>query len=101
MFLCKNEGSSPDDPTHATSTMATAAAARITSAYSAVVCPSSRRRERPPDSHATNQASNVRHPFDGNEISRTNNPNISSPPLGASGESVQAAEGCQEYRPNR
>src|SRR5207249_4701065 len=45
MTLSKNEGSLPDDLAHAINTTATATAARITSAYSAVVCPSSRRSE--------------------------------------------------------
>src|SRR3954451_5142500 len=44
MMLSKNDGSLPDDRAHAISTTATAAAARITSAYSAVVCPISSRR---------------------------------------------------------
>src|SRR3990172_5198798 len=41
MMLSKNAGSLPDERAHAISTTATAAAARITSAYSAVVCPAS------------------------------------------------------------
>src|SRR5215218_7775295 len=43
MMFSKNDGSLPDDRAHAISTTATAAAARITSAYSAVVCPISSR----------------------------------------------------------
>src|SRR5688500_12515149 len=39
MMLSKNAGSFPEDRAHAISTTATAAAARITRAYSAVVCP--------------------------------------------------------------
>src|SRR5688572_2564174 len=39
MMLSKNAGSFPDDRAHAISTTAMAAAARITRAYSAVVCP--------------------------------------------------------------
>src|SRR6188472_2720201 len=41
MSESKNAGSLPDARTHAISTTATAAAAKITSAYSAVVCPAS------------------------------------------------------------
>ncbi len=51
--LVEERGELPDDFAHAISTIATAAAARITRAYSAVVCPSSRRLhggERPPAS---------------------------------------------------
>src|SRR4029077_10767549 len=42
MMWSKNAGSLPDERAHAIRTTAMAAAARITSAYSAVVCPSSR-----------------------------------------------------------
>ncbi len=41
MMESKNAGNLPDDRAHAINTTATAAAARITSAYSAVVCPAS------------------------------------------------------------
>src|SRR3972149_4733282 len=44
MMLSKNAGSLPDERAQAMSTTATAAAARMTSAYSAVVCPTSRDR---------------------------------------------------------
>jgi hypothetical protein len=43
MMLSKNAGSLPDERAQAMRTTAIAAAARITRAYSAVVCPSSRR----------------------------------------------------------
>jgi hypothetical protein len=39
MMLSKNAGSFPDERAHTIKTTAIAAAARITSAYSAVVCP--------------------------------------------------------------
>ena len=44
MILSKNAGSLPEDFAHAIRTTAIATAARITSAYSAVVCPASCRR---------------------------------------------------------
>src|SRR5919204_6651236 len=58
MMLSKNAGSLPDDRAHVIRTTATAAAARITSAYSAVVWPacafSSCRRTRRRTYHARN-----------------------------------------------
>src|SRR5947207_8499000 len=47
MMLSKKAGSFPDERAHAIRTTAIAAAARITRAYSAVVCPSSRRNAEP------------------------------------------------------
>src|SRR5919197_1237020 len=47
MIESKNAGSLPEARAHAISTTATAAAARITSAYSAVVCPASSASRRP------------------------------------------------------
>src|SRR5919198_4124432 len=77
MILSKKAGNFPDDRAHVISTMATAAAARITNAYSAVVCPSSRRQDRLPDTTSTIHVPAIRRTVAESARAPSRNSNIS------------------------